>query len=195
MKKCIVLLAVFCLASMASAATVELVIDSMISGVQNEDFGELPSYEPSTWLKIGVVNHDFGTGAPDGVFEMKLDLAGDGGTGANPGYDSGFTSDLSVVGTAGAAPDLLVGMHVQSSSTDFDPIPDGTLMGWIEFHVPDVPYSTIITIDVEQLVLKNAFGIELTGYTILEPLEIHVSPEPMTVALLGLGGLFLRRRK
>jgi len=26
-------------------------------------------------------------------------------------------------------------------------------------------------------------------------LEIHVVPEPITIALLGLGGLFLRRRK
>ena len=35
---------------------------------------------------------------------------------------------------------------------------------------------------------------DATGYIVLDSLVIH-QPEPMTIALLGLGGLFLRRRK
>ena len=34
-----------------------------------------------------------------------------------------------------------------------------------------------------------------TGFTAVPSLELNVIPEPMTLALLGLGGLFLRRRK
>ena len=33
------------------------------------------------------------------------------------------------------------------------------------------------------------------GYTIVDTLIIHQIPEPMTLALLGIGGLFLKRRK
>ena len=32
-------------------------------------------------------------------------------------------------------------------------------------------------------------------YTIIDSLTIHQTPEPMTIALLGLGGLLLRRRR
>ena len=34
-----------------------------------------------------------------------------------------------------------------------------------------------------------------TGMTIIDSILIHQIPEPITIALLGLGGLFLRRRK
>jgi hypothetical protein len=79
---------------------------------------------------------------------------------------------------------------------------------WIyefEYLVPDVPASTDITI-------YASGSIAFMGYETFDPgpppvfgticnrseitaTEIHVVPEPMTVALLGIGGLFLRRRK
>jgi hypothetical protein len=34
-----------------------------------------------------------------------------------------------------------------------------------------------------------------TGYVVLDTVTVTQLPEPMTIALLGLGGLFLRRRK
>ena len=65
-----------------------------------------------------------------------------------------------------------------------------------EFHVPDLPYSSEITISLNGLSLKNVtFNTIEPVYTVSGPLEIHVVPEPATIALLGLGGLFLRRRK
>lgn len=36
---------------------------------------------------------------------------------------------------------------------------------------------------------------DASGYEIIDTMIIHQVPEPMTMALLGLGGLFLRRRK
>lgn len=70
---------------------------------------------------------------------------------------------------------------------------DGDPLMVFEFHVPDLPWSTIIFVDPIGLQLFDKFNAPLPSDVI--PLEIHVSPEPMTVALLGLGGLFLRRRK
>ena len=42
-------------------------------------------------------------------------------------------------------------------------------------------------------VLVNLY--DSTGYVIVDTAVIHQVPEPMTIALLGLGGLLLRRRK
>ena len=55
------------------------------------------------------------------------------------------------------------------------------------FHVPKVDDSTWIHIDITQGFYG---GVDKAGNIA----EIHVTPEPMTIMLLGLGGLFLRRR-
>ena len=36
---------------------------------------------------------------------------------------------------------------------------------------------------------------DASGYNVIETVTVHQTPEPMSLALLGLGGLFLRRRK
>jgi hypothetical protein len=67
------------------------------------------------------------------------------------------------------------------------PMPSDDIVFSYSFHVPNLPASTIITINTTGLygsVSRDALDATL-----------HVVPEPMTVMLLGLGGLFLRRRK
>ena len=189
MKKLLVLLMVLAVSAISTAATVELEIVGGPAPVG--DFGGIPSYEGSTWINIGLVASGFGTGLPDGIYRMKTDIDGTGGTAASPVLNTGF-DDLSTPGTAGPAPDLITGADggVLMSSPG---IGAGTLLEF-EFHVPELPYSTVIEIVTDGLVLKNGFDIAL-AYTVVEPLLIHVTPEPMTIALLGLGGLFLRRRK
>ena len=71
-------------------------------------------------------------------------------------------------------------------------IPAGsTLIDGILFHceAPDInPGDTLV-----QLVEVDGFTWTVTG--VLDEVVIHQIPEPASLALLGLGGLFLRRRK
>jgi hypothetical protein len=52
----------------------------------------------------------------------------------------------------------------------------------------DDPYGDAVYWDGSQIVVD-------TASTVGAAVTIHQTPEPMTIALLGLGGLFLRRRK
>ena len=67
-------------------------------------------------------------------------------------------------------------------------LPEDDVVLWYEFHVPyDLEESTYITIDTTGIY----GGVNQDEMDIV----LHVMPEPMTVALLGLGGLFLVRRR
>jgi hypothetical protein len=61
---------------------------------------------------------------------------------------------------------------------------DTTIYDGIDFHCEDMIDATVIL----------AFGPAIGAWTEVDRVVIH-QPEPMTVALLGLGGLFLRRRR
>jgi hypothetical protein len=58
---------------------------------------------------------------------------------------------------------------------------EGTLIDGIRLHCEGLGEVTVILTDIEGAILDTQV--------------IHQIPEPFTVALLGLGGLFLRRRK
>ena len=86
-------------------------------------------------------------------------------------------------------------------------VPAGEVIYSFLYHVPNEPPSTQITITSQgdwfvpppegPYEIKTALS-DLAGgdiVTSLGPLVLHIIPEPMTIALLGLGGLFLRRRK
>jgi hypothetical protein len=70
--------------------------------------------------------------------------------------------------------------------------PAGAVLWTAEFHVPDLPASTIIEISTDNFAaMPSDFSDMALGTNVL---AIHIVPEPMTLGLLGLGGLFLRRR-
>ena len=73
--------------------------------------------------------------------------------------------------------------------------------GWIEFTVASIPPIQVAAgehIQVELIgAAEGTMRLEVydtSGEVLLDSAEVTVVPEPMTIALLGLGGLFLRRR-
>jgi hypothetical protein len=102
---------------------------------------------------------------------------------------------------------ILIGNSASSAMGGVDNnggyVPANTLIVGFAYHVPDVPGSTYITIDTSTYSGKPASfwtpvidGQVQPNSNTFGALTLHVIPEPMTMALLGLGGLVaLRRRK
>jgi len=201
MKKLFVLVLVLAISTMATAATVDLVITAGPDS-QGEYLGA-PSYNPSDTITIALVGTGFPTSGNPGASLAGITIStatSDGGggsyygTASSPGLHT-LLSDLPEPGTVKNENGLLIqGVDGGVPMGTYTGVPDGDSVWWFEFHVPDAPWSTIITIDLTGLVISNCFGASIDP-TYGGALEIHVVPEPMTIALLGLGGLFLRRRK
>ncbi len=189
MKKLFVLVLVLAISSMATAASVDLQI---IAGPTPGDYEGIPSYNPSDTITIALVSSGMGT-EPWEV--IGLMVVGDmtttgGGTASGVGFNAEWdATQYNIVNSA----TLLIEDIQGSVSGASNGIGNGDLF-WFDFHVPELPYSTIITIDATGQTWKDLWNDPLT-MTYGGALEIHVVPEPITIALLGLGGLFLRRRK
>jgi hypothetical protein len=69
-----------------------------------------------------------------------------------------------------------------------------TLMQGMILHCLE-PTDVVLTISTIGTGGNFWDGADVEPGTVLHTLLIHQVPEPMTIALLGLGGLFLRRRK
>ena len=188
MKNLLTILLVLAMASAASASAVWLEVDP-------QDAKD--SYMPSDVITINVVADFAVAGLGIGA------IGADGGTAtAINGLHPNLMTLLPVSqGTIVNAGGILIKNIAGGAAPGQPSAPVGATLYSFEFHVPQVDESTIITID------------DITDYTVSPPLstavndqyyaiylsdvgalQIHV-PEPMTIALLGLGGLFLRRRR
>ena len=120
-----------------------------------------------------------------------------GGTGVviTEGYLDNYDGVLFDYVSAGASPVIAAGSVIMSfeytvssgwAGTDFwlAPLATGTSYEWASgsFDTAALSQATLIPTGEDPI-----YNVPITG--------VHIIPEPMTVLLLGLGGLLLRRRK
>lgn len=160
----------------------------------------MAAFAPNLGILVNGQTWDGGSVKPSDIITVQWKESGDTTTPGSLG--TGFNqmvSDGELQGSVFLLPGGLFtknqttaqgnGFKVSVESTYFigTPMPqDGVIFSY-SFHVPELPASTYIDI--------NTTGVY--GGALADNLDarIHVTPEPMTVMLLGLGGLFLRRRK
>jgi hypothetical protein len=166
MKKFVILLLVLGLASTSNA---------VITGLNSVTDGRV------TWSIISekLVGNGDSTGLYDGaVYPIS------GGT-ILPNNDNPPTGGLydAAGDNGGVSYDgMFDGWYTYAQDLDGETLPNQATGPWFKF---DVTLASTLLIDVWS---SNNSWADVIG-------TITVVPEPMTIALLGLGGLFLRRRK
>jgi hypothetical protein len=155
-------------------------------------------YYPSDWITIEV--HDDMINPP-GVAGFMIDCITDntggivlGMAGEPQVFNTAFTTAFP--GTLNVSNQLL---EYVSASVGVGNPTTGLLYSF-EYHVPDVPESTYIEIQTDWdnqtwWIPWFDYGDETHYEGAVTSVVLHVIPEPATIALLGFGGLLLRRRK
>lgn len=180
MKKMLALVLVLGLASVSSAA---ITMEMQVNGAPIQG-----SVKPSDIIRICWNN----TAGPSGLSGLNFLV--------DQGEKVSFVSQPSVgtlLSNTLAANQDGMGVRVTGALSAIG-VNAGTLF-CLEFHVPELPASTIITLDVLAGGSNGLVGPGLTarpGDGDSWPFAtLHVIPEPITMTLLGLGGLVLARRR
>jgi len=181
MKKLLIFCAVLSMTSLALAAPYFRV----------DPADTMDHYVPSDWITIQL--YDSGQ-----VDLFSIDAISDGGVGgiaAEPQWIAPF--GLQKFGALNYDGKLVVGLLGSITSTS-EPPQTGVLYSF-EYHIPDVPMSTIISIGTftDNEYYYDPEIMYRDGSVYNAPIEGFVfhTPEPATLGLLGLGALLLRRRK
>ena len=191
MKKILIMLVLLALVTPAIADTVTVVVSPPAVG---------DSYAPSEIILVEVIGSGFDTSPYDVVSYMTIEAVTYSGETAGTSSNPDLAPELKTGDPINVDPGTIVDdlgvcvAGIKGAVAGFvyaDPLEP---LWWMEWHVPDVPDSTFIEIGLDGLIVMDMFAGVIQGVTVL-PAVIHVTPEPMTIALLGLGGLFLRRRK
>jgi hypothetical protein len=157
--------------SMAVVANAGLFIT--VNGVVNPADSTI-TIIPSTYLELGVWNDGQTKLASLAIMGLAMGPGSLDVSGITPqqGVTAAITDNADAAGKLGLQ-NLFVSMNIGTTQA-------GSLIDLIRFHC-DGPY------DVEIALVNGDGEVEDTQV-------IHQVPEPMTLMLLGLGGLFLKRR-
>ena len=198
------LLSVFLVLAMASSAS------AYYMRFDVKDVDKQDSYAPSDYITIVLETDD------PAIILLAIEAIVDDddfGTAHDPlALNAGFESfdDPGYIvntGRVGAQPNILIEYIFAATSVTPIPLVGGEAIIYsFVYHVPDKPFSTVVTIDDwgddDFWLLSEVINAQDYTYgdvpwadQLIEGTQIHIVPEPMTIALLGLGGLFLRRRK
>jgi len=192
MKKFICVLVFLALVNVANAGIVDLQISSL-NGVPINPVKEI------TIMPTDVINFDVVYEADPGWFgwslslEMRVEGPGtlDISTITKPaGY---WNADFTKVTAA------VYGALIDATANDIGTVPPGVVLDHFLLHC-DGPGTVLITLlETEETAAglsQETDGIDLFALAAGPGIVIHqIIPEPMTLTLLGLGSLFLARRK
>jgi hypothetical protein len=196
MKKLLVVMLVLSMASMANAA-----LYISVDGVENPPESAI-TLMPSQSVIIDITG-DGQTLAPIDVYLFASPMGGATMTGGVMLYTGSLATFMQFNGVDEAHVAMLRGLGYNINQTYYmnfasaPPVPplSGKLVDEIVFHCDAAPGDVLLTL-MNYSEYEDEDGNIIPVITLLDTQIIHqIIPEPMTLGLLGLGGLFLRRRR
>jgi hypothetical protein len=191
-KRLLILMLVLGLTSAASAATAALVVETPPDEI-------IPGAVVTISLNADVDVSGFGLRKiTDDASPMGTAAAGSLWSGFNFMLDDGSANVVNSgnVLFAKAGGDAIKGQYFSLMGPGAHcPVPSPLYTFTYTVH-PSIPWGTIINISVLPNEGTNSTVAAVGGANIIPTgVSFGVAPEPMTIVLLGLGGLFLRRRR
>ena len=177
MKKLVLLTLVLSVASLANAA-----LSLTVNGIGADTPDSQVNIDMDTVAQVGVWNDTFGPGAGQDNY-LYIELGGQGGWTGDVGFPAppglgGSGGHLGLMDLGFGAVDLVNLNTGIASAADYDI----GVISWADYLAGSSEVDVTITLLAQD-------------FSVLDTITIHTVPEPVTMALLGLGGLFLRRRK
>ncbi len=182
MKKLLILMLVLGISSLANGTmTLQISVGGVLDPIDSEI-----TLMPSETIFLDIHSPDGYNGTEDCYWGLVADIGygvitGGVPTAAAPAESAWFGNDAATMGFGSPPEDGSWGFIGDSGGI---PVGPGVYIDEILFHC----------VGPGDAVIKLYSSLDAMTFVLEDTVIIH-QPEPMTIALLGLGGLFLRRRK